>query len=98
MTIQQSKAEDKIPLAYTGGLTGYPVDMSSLLASPGCTFGAHVSPPGYHPTTTAQHALAHWNQLLENNCESHRDIFLKEAQWLVEHEVRIGNGAGGWPI
>ncbi len=101
MSTQQSKAEDKIPLAdtgYTSGLTAYPIDMSSLLASPDCTFNAHVNPLGYHPTTSAQHALAHWNQFLSSNDESHRDIFLKEAQWLVEHEVRIGNDAGGWPI
>src|SRR5713226_8001420 len=106
MPTQQSKAEDKRPLVdmeHASELLPYPIDMSVFLNLPHCTFDAtgvpsHGSPTGYQPTTVAQYALAHWNQYLASNDEHHRQVFLAQAHWLVEHEVSIGEDAAGWPI
>lgn len=57
-----------------------------------------VHQAGYQPTSIAQYALSQWNHYLATNDERHRQIFLAQALWLVEHEARIGNDAGGWPI
>ena len=83
--------------------SSYPVDMSAFLVLPQCAFDAaavpyQVKPAGYHPTTIAQYALAHWNQYLTTAHAKHRGAFLAQANWLVEHEVHIGNSASGWPI
>ncbi len=53
---------------------------------------------GYHPTTITHYALAHWNLYLTTLEESHLHTFLKQAQWLVEHEVIIDEGMSGWPL
>jgi glycosyltransferase involved in cell wall biosynthesis len=103
--MQQSKSENKIAWAYkedAADLSSYAVDMSSFLMLPHCTFAVgvpcQVNPDGYHPTAVAQHALAHWNEYLTTGVENHRKAFLTQAYWLVEHECRIGDDAGGWPI
>src|SRR5712692_6559570 len=98
MSIQQSKAENNIQGAGVErafALSSFPVDMSSFLILPHCTFDAagvpsHVSPAGYHPGTIAHYALAHWNQYLATDADSHRKTFLAQANWLVEHEIGIG--------
>lgn len=84
-------------------LPPYPVDMSQLLTLWQFTLDESGVPSqepqaGCLPTTIAQYALAHWNQYLETNDEKHRSIFLTLARWLIEHEARISNDAGGWPI
>lgn len=84
-------------------LSLYPVDMSSFLTLSQSTLDAtgvayQVSPAGYDPTLIAQYALAHWNQYLATNNEEHRNVFLTQAYWLVEHAERIGEAASGWPI
>ncbi len=88
---------------HASGLSPYPFDMSLFLALPEITLNAtgvpyNAKPAGYHPTIIAQYALAHWNQYLATNSEYHREAFLAQAYWLVEHEVGIGDDAGGWPI
>jgi glycosyltransferase involved in cell wall biosynthesis len=106
MSIQQSEAENNMQGAGVESafaLSSFPVDMSSFLVLPHCTFDAagvpsQVNPAGYHPTTIAHYALAHWNQYLATDTGSHRTTFLAQASWLVEHEMRIGEDAGGWPI
>jgi glycosyltransferase involved in cell wall biosynthesis len=106
MSTRQSELENKTRRVNEKGTvdtSAYTVDMSSFLVLPHCTFDAAgvpyaVSPAGYHPTTVAQHALAHWNQYLATNDGKHRSAFLTQANWLVAQEVRIGEDAGGWPI
>lgn len=49
-------------------------------------------------TSIAQMALFHWNNYLTTNDEVSRHVFLVHAHWLIEHEVRIGSDAGGWPV
>jgi len=104
MSTQQGITEGKIQLGNTGSIcrpTVFPVDLSSFLTLPHRTFdavGACFDVKGYHSATIAQHALVDWNQFLANDYENDRDMFLTKARWLIEHEVRIGNDAGGWPI
>ncbi len=88
---------------HSGGPLPYPIDLSALLSRSQFTLdGAgvpyHINPKGYHPTSIAHYALAHWNEYLLTGAENHREEFLTQARWLVEHEVRPGSEAGGWPI
>ncbi len=83
--------------------SSYPIDMSFFQLSPYPDFNIanaskHMNLAEYLPGIGAQRALVHWNQYLETNDESHQNFFLRQAQWLTEHEVRIVNDAGGWPI
>ncbi|GAC1342479.1 MAG: hypothetical protein NVSMB27_01400 [Ktedonobacteraceae bacterium] len=55
-------------------------------------------PAEFNATRIAQDALVHWNCYLATGEETHKNAFLSRAQWLVEHEVRIAELAGGWPI
>lgn len=95
-------------LSDTAELTPYVVDMEPLLSLPfgnldevGVLYNRAVGrkyPAGYHPTSIAQYALAQWNAYLNTGEESHRNAFLLQARWLIEHESPLANGAGGWPI
>src|SRR5258708_32703838 len=81
----------------------YPIDMLLFLMSPHWFLTAigvpnNMSSLEYHPITIAQNALANWNQYRATNDESHRNMFLAQAQWLVENYARIDNDAGGLPI
>jgi glycosyltransferase involved in cell wall biosynthesis len=106
VTVQRSKTETQTRLVdaeQSVELLAYPIDMSSFLRLPSCTFDAagvpcHGSSSAYPPTTIAQYALAHWNQYLATNDEHHRRVFLVQAYWFVEHVIKIGEDAGGWPI
>lgn len=89
------------------GLPPYPVDMSPMLALPygmldegGVPYNiqTEVSPAAYQPTTIAQYALARWNAYLAGGDEKHKQAFLIQAHWFVEHELRFAGDAGGWPI
>jgi glycosyltransferase involved in cell wall biosynthesis len=106
VSVRQSKVESAKHAAImkeTIDVSAYPIDMSPFLRLPNCTFDAqgvpvHERPIGYHPTTIAQYGLAHWNQYLATKEDHHRNVFLKQVHWLVEHEVRILDDAGGWPM
>ena len=85
----------------------YPIDMSPLLRLPfgdpdenGVLYNAPSGdiPALYHPTSIAQYALACWNAYLANGDDGYRVAFETQANWLLDHEVRFPNGAGGWPI
>jgi len=85
----------------------YPIDMWPLLALPfgtldesGVPYNAQTQgyPATYQPTTIAQYALARWNVYLTTGDEEHRRAFMIQARWLVEHELRLADDAGGWPI
>ncbi len=99
-------AESKMQLAdveHVSGLPAYPIDMSLLLtlwrfSLDDAGVASQVHPAGYHPTIIAQYGLAQWNYYLATNDERHSSMFLAQARWLIEHEVHIGNDAGGWPI
>src|SRR5713226_5474120 len=67
-------------------LAPYPVDMSKQ--------GKHKAD---YPTTIAQEALVHWEHYLASGDAAYARAFLAQAQWLVEHEARTGEWAGGWP-
>jgi glycosyltransferase involved in cell wall biosynthesis len=106
MSTQQNKASDNIRLMEMESVSDlpiYPFDMSSFLTllqgqldSAGVPY--QVSPAGYDPTKIAQYALAHWNQYLATNEEKHREEFIAQVHWLVEHKTDIGENASGWPI
>ncbi len=102
MSIRTNKAKSTRELTEgksASELLSYPVDLSQFLSLSQITLDAiNENPPGYHPTTIAHYALINWNQYLGSNEEGHREAFLKQAFWLVEHEVNISEGAGGWPI
>ncbi|HLG61100.1 MAG TPA: D-glucuronyl C5-epimerase family protein [Ktedonosporobacter sp.] len=84
-------------------LAAYPVDMSAAL-----TLAHHVLDASgvpyrgkiavYDPITIAQYALAHWNLALKGDNQVAQQVFLRQAEWLVKHEVSIKGDAGGWPI
>jgi heparosan-N-sulfate-glucuronate 5-epimerase len=88
-------------------LSPYPIDMWPLLALP---FGspdeagvlycdrATRYPACYHPTAIAQYALARWNSYLAMGDEKDRQAFMTQAHWLVSHESRFADDAGGWPM
>ncbi len=84
-------------------LSLYPVDMSffkaqhyeiSSFAIPFVENGTQVE---LCPVTITRYALAQWNAYLQTGEVPHCHEFLAQAQWLVEHETRIGGKAGGWP-
>jgi D-glucuronyl C5-epimerase C-terminus len=88
-------------------LPPYPLDMWFPLVLPHGTLDevgvpyntpTEVYPGTYHPTTIAQYALAHWNAYLASRDEKHRKAFMIQARWLVGHESRLADDAGGWPI
>src|SRR5713226_4723464 len=84
----------------------YPIDQSLFLLLPNWTLdGIGVplriggeEPAGYDATIITLYALRCWNQHLITGEASHREAFLAQARWLIEHEQRIGRDAGGWPI
>ena len=88
-------------------LLPYAVDMAPLLALPfgvldevGVLYNSSMRgyPAAYHPTSIAQYALARWNAYLDTGDEQHKNAFLVQARWLVEHEKPLGNNTGGWPV
>lgn len=83
-------------------LSPYPIDFSSFCSSSALVEAgmiANVGNPARHdPCVVARSALVNWNQYLITDDEVHRKAFLTQALWLVNHEVRIGDDAGGWPI
>ena len=88
-------------------MPAYPMDMSVFLALTDRTFETEDepcqgSPKVYDVSTIAQYALAYWNRYLISREEHDRSVFLAQAKWLakwlVKHEVRIDDDAGGWPI
>ena len=106
MYTQLNKDGDEMKAAHTEDILrvlNYPIDMSSFpTLLPNIKDTAAVScnenSSGNHPATIAQYALVHWNQYLTTKEENHCNEFLMRARWLVEHEVRIGQTSGGWPI
>ena len=88
-------------------LLHYPIDMSPLLRLPfgtldedGVLYNAASGdiPAVYHPTSIAQYALACWNAYLAVGDKKQREAFETQAYWLLSHELRFPNGAGGWPM
>ncbi len=106
MAIQSINPEGNIKSANrvrSSNLSPYPVDMSSFLALENSTLdttgGLHPAYPIVHsPITIAQYTLAHWNQYLATGYEQYRKAFLTQANWLVEHQIKIAEDASGWPI
>jgi hypothetical protein len=93
----------------TTELQPFPIDMRPLLDLPngpldeaGVPYfipsGEECVTAGYHPTYVAQYALVRWNEYLRTKDEKHLQAFLTQARWFVEHERRIGDDAGGWPL
>ena len=78
----------------------YPVDMSFVTLDCGIDAARISYQPEstYHPTHIAQYALAHWNLYPLTHNEQHEKTFIAQANWLVEHERRIGEDASGWPL
>ncbi|HJT55528.1 MAG TPA: D-glucuronyl C5-epimerase family protein [Ktedonobacteraceae bacterium] len=51
-----------------------------------------------HPTIIAQDALANWNAYTAYGNHEHRQRFLAQADWLLEHAVLLSNGVATWPM
>ncbi len=96
------------PLAHdSSGLPFYPIDMEPLLTMPfgyldqaGVLYNApNASASGaYQPTSIAQFALAQWDAYLTTRDEQHKQVFLTQAHWLVQHGEAIGDDSSGWLI
>lgn len=87
----------------SGELLPYPIDMEPLLSAKPFSLDDHglpfqVDANAYHPALIAQYGLVVWKRYLADRDECQREAFLKQARWLVEHEARIGDDAGGWPV
>ena len=85
-------------------LSAYPVDMAAFLALPQYIFDEYGVPClerdphlEYRPTTITHYALAHWNEYITTQDETHCLIFLAQARWLMQHAVQLGEGVSGWP-
>jgi glycosyltransferase involved in cell wall biosynthesis len=64
-----------------------------------CTVGvSYRDSAEYHPTAIAQNALIQWNNYLATGDNAYMQAFLRQAYCLTEHEMRIGENAGGWPL
>src|SRR2546426_1094886 len=106
MSVQSNIVKGEIKPAdkrCPSGLLPYAVDVSKSLNLSKLTLDDagvpyQENPAGYHPVTISQYALCHWNGYIASNAEDHQAAFLTQARWLVEHEVRLTAGAGGWPI
>jgi glycosyltransferase involved in cell wall biosynthesis len=105
MTIGQNELKSetaRLGMEYVLVQSAYPINMSEFLTLSEyrldvvgvscCDNSAE-----YHPAIITRHALAHWNEYVVTQEERERIIFLTQAQWLVDHEVEIGDDAGGWP-
>jgi hypothetical protein len=95
------------PTQQAAELPLYPIDMFAALALPhgtldekGVPYNAQKGehPACYQPTTIAHYALAHWNAYVETAGEQHRQAFLTQANWLVEHAVQRDSAVSVWPI
>jgi glycosyltransferase involved in cell wall biosynthesis len=76
----------------------YPIDTTTLLRMSDTTSAEDRSTTVQHPTSIAQCALIHWNAYLTSGKHEHNEVFLRQANWLLAHEFRFSNGAGGWPV
>ncbi len=88
-------------------LPPYPIDMWPLLALPygtldraGVFYAAADGsfPAAYHPTNIAQYALAQWNAFLTTGDGKHRQAFMIQAQWLVDHETFLAHDRSVWLV
>jgi len=84
-------------------LTLFPVDLIPIVASKTYNFDAKGIPCftgvlAYHPTIIAHYALLCWNDYCQTKNMRDRERFLAQVQWFVEHEIKIGAIAGGWPL
>jgi len=91
------------PVNMSGDLWSYPVDVEALLSAEPFSLNDYEVPlrrdaSVYHPVLIAQYGLVSWNRYLADRDECWREAFLQQARWLIEHEVRIGDDAGGWPV
>ena len=50
----------------------------------------------YNPLTVSHWALGAYDDYLDTGDTSHRDLFLRRTDWLVEKQAIIQNGAGLW--
>jgi hypothetical protein len=50
----------------------------------------------YNPLTVSHWALGAYDDYLDTGDTSHRDLFLRRADWLVEKQAIIQDGAGLW--
>ncbi|HEV7235710.1 MAG TPA: D-glucuronyl C5-epimerase family protein, partial [Ktedonobacteraceae bacterium] len=84
-------------------LLPYPIELSPYLAAWRFSLDAAGVPTRsntilYHPTLIAQYALLQWRRYLAGQDERDKSAFLAQVRWLVAHETRIADDAGGWPI
>ena len=88
-------------------LSPYPLDLSLLLALSGSRRKQQVSPAAagdfkqqgfFQPTLLAQQALIEWNTYLDTGDERHREAFLDQASWFLQHATSCTGDVSGWPV
>src|SRR5690348_11516491 len=89
------------------GLSAYPLDLSPLLASAhgerdeqgiSAEMPERSLPNPGEPTIEASQALIEWNAYLATGNEQHREAFLSQAAWLLEHATVFAEKLAGWPV
>ena len=50
----------------------------------------------YNPDAIAQYALGHFEEYLRNGNNTHKEIFLSQADWFAEHLQERDHGVGVW--
>ena len=104
MSIPHGNIENQVvTFGFLSELLPYPIDMSSFLTPShssldGVGVPHQANPTMCSPIAIAQYALAHWNAYLSTRDEQHSAVFLTQARWFVQHEVRIAEDSGGWPL
>lgn len=76
----------------------YLIDVLPLLKMQDTTHADDGNTTSQHPASVAQHALAYWNTYLTHGEHEYSDAFLRQANWLLDHELSLPNGIGGWPV
>jgi glycosyltransferase involved in cell wall biosynthesis len=90
-----------------GELSAYPLDLAPLLASArevrseqeiSAAMPEHHLPNACQPTIIAEQALIEWDAYLATGSEPHREAFLSQAVWLLEHATIFAGELAGWPV
>jgi glycosyltransferase involved in cell wall biosynthesis len=69
-------------------LSGYSIDASLFT-----TFD-----PASNTISALVNALQHWEQCMGVRNTHLQKLFFQDVDWLVQHEILIGERAGGWPV
>ncbi|MCK5118480.1 MAG: hypothetical protein KAQ78_02795, partial [Candidatus Latescibacteria bacterium] len=69
-----------------------PVDQDGIVL---IDYGGQIGKQ-YNPVTISQYALSNYNAYLETGEDSYKDELIKQADWLLEHQVITEKGFSVW--